>query len=113
MRRKLHAVVALLALSGCMSAREETTSSVASPFASAGPDRIRTHAAEGCMAVQSELSGVPRESVRERCRCYAARTVARMTEEEIASYRLTGLFDESTRGKAFRSLDTCGLPRPE
>ncbi len=112
MRRTLHALAVLAALSGCMSAREETTSAIASPFASAGPDRIRTHATEGCMAVQGEMEGVPRDLMRDRCSCYARRTVARMTEEEIASYRLTGLFDETTRNKAFESLDACGLRRP-
>ncbi len=113
MRRKLHALAALLALSGCTGAREETTAAIASPFASASPDRIRTHATEGCMAVQEEIQGVPRDFMRDRCRCYAQRTVAGMTEEEIASYRLTGLFDETTRNKAFESLDACGLRRPE
>ncbi len=113
MRKSFLRLAPALLLSACMRAEPDTTSSTASPFAFAEPDAIRTHAAEGCTAVQAELLALPRELVRDRCRCYARRTVARLDEDEIASYRRTGLFDETARQKAFASLEACGLQRPE
>ncbi len=104
--------VGALALAGCTGTREAEAPGLDPAIAFAGPEQIREHAQEACMVLQGELMALPQELVRNQCRCYARRTVSKMDEGEIASYRRTGLFDDTARAKALESLDACKLKRP-
>jgi len=78
----------------------------------ATPAQIRDRAEEACVVLQADLMDVPQELVRDPCRCYARRTVSRMTKEELEDFRRTSVFNASARAKALESLDACRLKRP-
>lgn len=78
----------------------------------ATPAQIRDRAEEACIVLQADLMDVPQEIVREPCRCYARRTVSRMSKEELDEFRRTSVFNATARQKALESLDTCKLKRP-
>jgi hypothetical protein len=78
----------------------------------ATPAQIRERAEEACIVLQARLMEMPQEMVRDECRCYARRTVARMTKQDIEDFRRTSIFNGPTREKALESLDACGLKRP-
>ncbi len=78
----------------------------------ATPAQIRERAEEACIVLQADLLDVPQELVREPCRCYARRTVSKMSKDEIEDFRRTSVFNATTRQKALESLDACRLKRP-
>jgi hypothetical protein len=80
--------------------------------ANATPAEISRRAYDGCVATQPGLLGTTRDAVQAPCNCYAKRTVARMSGDEIANFRRTGYFDDATRAKALEAIDQCKLRRP-
>jgi len=80
--------------------------------ANLSPAQIRDRAYNACLITQAKLMAAPRETLREPCRCYARRTIAAMTKDEINAFRQTGYFNDSARAKALEALDACKLRRP-
>jgi hypothetical protein len=80
--------------------------------ANLSPAQIRERAYDACLVTQAKVMATPRETLREPCRCYARRTIAAMTQDEITAFRQTGYFNDSARGKALEALDACNLRRP-
>lgn len=76
------------------------------------PAQIQQRALNACLVTQARLMNVAQEEVRAPCSCYAQRTVRAMSRDEIASFRATGYFDDTTRAKALGFIDTCKLRRP-
>lgn len=76
------------------------------------PREIGDRAYTGCLIIQSRLQSKPQETFSSACTCYSKRTIAKMTKDEIAAFRQTGYFDDTTREKALEALDHCRLPRP-
>lgn len=76
------------------------------------PYEISLRAFDACLVTQSRLQNATREQVHTPCSCYAKRTVANMNKEEIASFRQTGYFNDSARGKALEALNYCKLKSP-
>ena len=73
---------------------------------------IQTRAYDACLITQAKLLRTTQDALRPPCNCYAKRTVSKMSKTEVANFRATGWFDDSTRGKALEALDRCGLVRP-
>ncbi len=65
-----------------------------------------------CLATQSNLQGKPKQELYKGCNCYAGRTVDQMTKAEFENFRTTSYFDDTTREKALRNIDSCRLQRP-
>lgn len=113
MRLTILVVLGLFAASPAFAAA--TTAPLPQPDPSAAtltPREIGDRAFNGCLVIQSRLQNAPREQLNAPCNCYSKRTLARMTRGEIASFRQTGYFDDSSRAKALEALDYCKLPRP-
>ena len=73
---------------------------------------IQTRAYDACLITQAKLLRTTQDALRPSCDCYAKRTVSKMGKTEVANFRATGYFDDSTRVKALEALDRCGLVRP-
>ena len=73
---------------------------------------IQDRAFKGCVAQQTKMAAVPVELIDRGCSCYAGRTVQRMSNKEVDAFRQTGFFNDETRARALKALDTCGLKRP-
>jgi hypothetical protein len=65
-----------------------------------------------CQATQAKLQGLDESAVSRPCGCYASRTLRSLDKVELASYRETGVFDDTARGKALAAIDACKLKRP-
>jgi hypothetical protein len=76
------------------------------------PYEISLKAFDACLIVQSRLLETTREEVHSPCSCYAKGTVAAMSKAELADFRTTGYFNDTTREKALTFLDKCKLKRP-
>jgi hypothetical protein len=76
------------------------------------PYEIKLRAFDACQVTQAHLMETTREAVHTPCSCYATRTVDAMSKEELADFRNTGYFNDTTREKALKSLDHCKLKRP-
>jgi hypothetical protein len=73
---------------------------------------ISLKAFDACLITQSRLLQTTREAVHTPCSCYAKGTVAAMSKAELADFRATGYFNDETREKGLKFLDTCKLKRP-
>ena len=73
---------------------------------------IQTRAYDACLITQAKLLRTTQDALRPPCNCYAKRTVSKMNKTEVANFRATGWFDDTTREKALEALDRCGLTRP-
>jgi hypothetical protein len=73
---------------------------------------IQTRAYDACLITQAKLLRTTQDALQSPCGCYAKRTVSKMNKTEVANFRATGYFDDSTRAKALEALDRCGLIRP-
>jgi hypothetical protein len=109
----------LIALAGWMMATPAFAAGSTAPLppadptaANATPREISQRAMDACLVTQARLMGTTRDAVHGQCSCYANRTVARMSKEEIGDFRRTGYFDDTTRAKALESIDFCKLKRP-
>ncbi|TDR94905.1 hypothetical protein [Enterovirga rhinocerotis] len=76
------------------------------------PAQLRVRIQRACVSTQAGIQGGSQGSASRGCGCYATRVLRAMTPAELAAYRSTGIFDETTRVKAFAALDSCGLKRP-
>ncbi len=74
--------------------------------------QIQARALNACVITQSQLLSRTQEEVRAPCTCYAQRTVRAMTRTELANFRATGYFDDTSREKALGFIDQCRLKRP-
>lgn len=112
---RLIAVVVALALSSGAALAAGSSSSLPPPDPTAANltnAQIQERAYEACLITQGRLIGTPRETLRQPCNCYARGTIRSMTPTELANFRATGYFDDTTREKALGFIDRCSLKRP-
>lgn len=76
------------------------------------PYEITLRAFDACLITQSRLMNTTREAVHSPCSCYAKRTIARMTKDELDAFRQTGYFNDSAQAKGLEAVDFCKLKRP-
>ncbi|MFD2677942.1 hypothetical protein [Camelimonas lactis] len=76
------------------------------------PYEITLRAFDACLITQSRLLGTTREAVHTPCSCYARRTIANMTKDELNAFRRTGYFNDSAQAKGLEAIDYCKLKRP-
>jgi hypothetical protein len=74
--------------------------------------QLRARIRQACGVTQARLQNVSESSLQRSCDCYAGNTLRAMSPGELQAYRDTGVFNESTRGKALAALDSCRLQRP-
>lgn len=74
---------------------------------------LQTRVRQACSVTQAKLQGVEEFSLARKCDCYAGRTMRSLSAEEVQAYRDTGVFNESAREKALKSIDSCKLQRPQ
>ncbi|MGO4525051.1 hypothetical protein AB4097_09330 [Microvirga sp. 2MCAF35] len=76
--------------------------------------QLRVRVSQSCAITQARLqSSVSESSLNRSCDCYAGRTMRSLSADELQTYRDTGVFNETARGKALAALDACKLPRPQ
>ncbi len=90
--RPILAVLAFALLSACQTAAPDPALKTAT-LANL-QDRVRFT----CVRTQANLQNVSASQVNGGCSCYARRTIRALDKEELASYRESGLFNE-TAGK--------------
>lgn len=76
------------------------------------PAQLQARIRRSCVSTQAALQNTTAAAVSRGCGCYASRVMSAMTPSELAAYRSTGIFNDTTRAKAFAALDSCGLKRP-
>ena len=64
-----------------------------------------------CTIVQARELGVSESSLSRPCGCYASRSLASFTPDELQSYRDTGVFNQTAQAKAYAALSACGVRR--
>ena len=74
--------------------------------------QLQARVRQACGVTQARIQNVSEASLSRKCDCYAGRTLRAMSAEEVQAYRDTGVFNDSTRGKALASLESCKLQRP-
>ena len=67
---------------------------------------------KACTVTQAKAQNTSESAVSSPCGCYANRTLASLDAGELQSYRDTGVFNDSARGKALAAVDACRLQRP-
>lgn len=113
-RRSVLTIIVMLAASPVL-AGASSTPVVVQPDPTAAnltPYEISLRTFDACLITQSRLMNQTREQVHTPCSCYAKRTVSGMNKEELANFRKTGWFDDTTRQKALEAIDYCKLKRP-
>jgi hypothetical protein len=76
------------------------------------PAQLQSRVRRSCVSTQGRLAGGSEAGAQRGCGCYATRVIRGLDTAELATYRSTGIFNDSARAKAFAALDSCGLRRP-
>ena len=78
------------------------------------PRQLQARIQRACGVTQARVQNASaRGGVERGCGCYATRVMRSLDAGEVASYRATGMFNETARAKAFAAIDQCGLQRPQ
>ncbi|WP_375461312.1 hypothetical protein [uncultured Enterovirga sp.] len=76
------------------------------------PAQLTARIRRACSATQARIQNVSTGQVERGCGCYATRVMRSLTPPEVEAYRMTGVFNDTARGKAISAIDACRLQRP-
>lgn len=76
------------------------------------PAQLQSRIRKACGAIQARIQNVSTGQVDRGCGCYAQQVMRSLDGAELASYRATGIFNDTARGKAIAAIDSCRLKRP-